>query len=247
MKGTKFALVLCCIAALTGCAAMFGRSTSDPAVKLQWASELFSSKDEPVEAEKLIRDAIDMYELKRDHLGLAEAYRQYGLFFRSNAVSKFEDYYNTNGFLDEKVKFKDRYVKAIEYFNKSKELYADFGHYDVLSNLYISLAKTYVLTNRQDEACSAFTKSVESFTRFKKENQDVQEQRSLEITNYMEYVDLMKKQAGCPEEPPPPPAKPAPRPAPTSPYAPSEQPTRPEQPAPMTQPAQQQQTAPQSP
>ena len=243
----KVFAAFCCLAALVGCAAMFGRSTGDPAVKLQWASELFSSKDDPVQAEKLIREAIDMYELKRDHLGLAEAYRQYGLFFRSNAVTKFESYYKVNGFLDEKVKFKDRYSKAIEYFNKSKDLYENYGHYDVLSNLYISLAKTYDIMNRQDEACEAFTKSVASFTRFKTANQEAQEQRALEIANYMEYVGLMKKQAGCPDIPPPPPPPPTPKPAPTSPYAPSEQPSQPVPQAPATPPSQQEQASPPAP
>ena len=221
MRRMTNALAFCCVAALTGCAALFGPSTDDPAVKLKWASELFSSKEEPIEAEELIRDAIDSYEMKRDHLGLAEAYRQYGLFFRSNAVSKFEDYYQKEGFLDEKVLFKDRYKKAIEYFNKSKDLFADYGKYDVLSNLYISLAKTYDIMEKREEACEAFTKSVESFARFRNENKEEQEQRALEIANYMEYVGVMKKQAGCPETPPPPPPPPTPKPAPTSPYAPT--------------------------
>lgn len=234
MRGTMNALALCCVVTLTGCAALFGPSTDDPAVKLRWASELFSSKDEPVDAEELIRDAIDSYELKRDHLGLAEAYRQYGLFFRSNAVSKFEDYYQREGFLDEKVIFKDRYKKAIEYFNKSKDLFADYGKFDVLSELYVSLAKTYDIMEKRDEACEAFTKSIDSFTRFKHENKEVQEQNTLEIANYMEYVNIMKRQAGCPEIIPPPPPPPAPKPAPTSPYAPSAPPQadQPAQPAP---------------
>ena len=218
MKAFTSMTFICCILVLSGCA---GRSTGDPALKLKWASEDFSSKDNPVEAEKLIRDAIDIYELKRNHLGLAEAYRQYGLFFRSNAVSKFEEHYQRNGFLDEKVRFKDRYAKAIEYFNRAKDIYSDFGRYDDLSELYISLAKTYDITNRREEACEAFSKSIESFSRFKSVNKETQEQNALEIANYTEYVGLMRKQAGCPDIPPPPPPPPAPKAAPTSPYAPS--------------------------
>ena len=265
MKLMKLYAAVCCLAALAGCASMFGRSSSDPAVKLQWASELFSSKDDPIQAEKLIRDAIDLYELQRNHLGLAEAYRQYGLFFRSNAVTKFEEHYTVNGFLDEKARYKDRYNKAIEYFNKSKNLYADYGKNDDLSELYISLAKTYDLMGRQDEACNAFSKSIESFARFKSENKESQEQNDLQIANYIEYVGLMKKQAGCPEIVPPPPPPPAPKPAPTSPYAPSEQPNQPEpkattspyaptdqpgqpgQQAPASSPAQQEQPSPPAP
>lgn len=220
MKKLICASLVLSILTLSGCA---GRSTSDPAMKLKWASEEFSSKDDPIAAEKLIRDSIDLYEIKRNQLGLAEAYRQYGLFFRSNAVTKFEEHYQRNGFLDETVKFKDRYRKAIEYFHKSKDLYAGYGHYDVLSNIYISLAKTYDIMDRRDEACEAFSKSIESFAQYTYANLEAQEQRALEIANYTEYVGLMRTQAGCPDIPPPPPPPPAKKPAPTSPFAPQPQ------------------------
>ena len=62
MKGLTYALVICCITALAGCASMLGPSTDDPAVKLKWAAEHFSSKDDPAAAEKLIREAIAVKE-----------------------------------------------------------------------------------------------------------------------------------------------------------------------------------------
>jgi hypothetical protein len=113
MKVLKSLTVLCCLVAVAGCAAIFGRSTDDPAIKLKWASELFSSKDDPVRAEELIRDALEIYRKDRNQLGMAEAYRQYGLFLRSNAVSRFAEYYKEEA--DKTVTFKTRYEKAIDY------------------------------------------------------------------------------------------------------------------------------------
>jgi len=223
MKGIKYAGVVCCLAALAGCTTMAGRSTKDPGEKLQRAAEDISTKYEPVEAERLIREAINAYGKKNDQLGLAEAYRQYGLFFRSNAVNTAEDYYQENGFLDKTVRFSDRYEKAIDYFNLSKDLFSALSRYDALSGLYVSLAKTYDLTNRRDEACNAFYKSLESFALFKLNNPEVDERRSEEITDYMDYVESMKQQAGCPETVvpavPSQPTEPS-LSAPTSPYAP---------------------------
>jgi len=234
MKGMKYALAVCCIGALAGCASMFGPTTSDPAVKLQWAEENLVRNTDPAAAEKLIRDAMEIYEKKKDRPGLAEAYRQYGLFLRSYSVSNAAEYYTEEGFLDKTVRFNDRYGKAIEYFNMSRDLFADLGRYDTLASVYVSLAKTYDLTNRRDEACKAFDKSLESYARFKMAGQKTDERRderrSEEIASYIDYVDAMKKQTECPAVTVPIISLP---PAPLSPYSPPRDPA----PAPTTAPA----------
>ena len=199
MKMIKWLAALGCVITLAGCAVIFGRSTDDPAVKLQWASELFSSKDEPVEAEKLLHEAEEMYEEKSDQLGLAETYREYGLFYRSNAVTKFKKHYREDeGFLDRTVKFDKRYDKAVEYFNRSKDIYSDYGRIDKLADIYISLAKTYDMMDKQKEACDAFTQGLEKFAAYKQASPEAEELRSEELANYEEYIGIMKKQSGCP-------------------------------------------------
>ena len=50
--------------------------------------------------------------------------------------------------MDKTVTYKTRYEKAIDYFNRSKDLYEDYGHIDIISNLYVSLAKTYDMMNK---------------------------------------------------------------------------------------------------
>lgn len=226
VMGYKYSLLLCGVLTMAGCAAMLERSSDNPAEKLKWASELLSKEDDTAEAEKLIREAIAIYGKKKYQHGLAEAYRQSGLFFRSNAVNEDEAYYRENPFLDPTVKYKDRYEKAIEYFNRSKELFADYGHLDVVSNIYIGLGKTYDITNRREEACDAFYKSLESFALFKLNEPEVQENRPDEIRNYMENVESMREQAGCGDLPVSPTKSvlPDPREAPLSPYAPQERP-----------------------
>ena len=129
----KYATALCCLAFLAACASTFNRSPEDPALKLKLASELFSSKDDPVAAEKLLQESVDAYARNKDQRGLAEAYRQFGLFYRSNAVDKAEKYFRERGFLDKTVVFNQRYQKAVEYFNRSKDLYASTVSYTHLT------------------------------------------------------------------------------------------------------------------
>ncbi len=192
-------ILLICLGAVLGCAAIMGRSTSDPAMKLKWASESFNSLDQPVKAEELIWEAIEIYRKERNQLGLAEAYRQYALFLRSNTVDKFSAHFKEDGFVDRTVTYKTRYEKAIDYFNRSKDLYEDYGHIDIISNLYISLAKTYAMMGRSKEACESFNKGLENYGDYKKANPEALELRSEEMANYVEYIGIMKTQAGCDE------------------------------------------------
>jgi tetratricopeptide (TPR) repeat protein len=191
--------VICCLTTLLGCSTTVFRSTSDdPSRKLREAVELFSSKDEPVQAEKLLHDVIVAYEKNQDDLGLAEAYRQFGLFYRSNAVSKFEKYYRKEGFIDKSVKFSTRYEKAIEYFNKAKDIFATDKQFNVLSNLQLSIAKTYDLMDQHEAACKAIEQGMENHLAYKQAaSPEDLELHAEEITNYEQYIGLMKKQTGC--------------------------------------------------
>jgi len=184
---------------LISCAA---RSTKDPSVMLQWASEEFSSKDDPIAAEEFLQQALEVYRKKMDRLGLAETYRQYGLFLRSNAVSKFEKHYNTIGFLDESVKFSNRYQKAIEYLLKAQVIFEENKKYDTLSTVHISLAKTYAHLNRTGEACDSLTSGLASYNAFKKSNPDMKEFHAEEVADYEEYIGILRQQIACPPEAP---------------------------------------------
>ena len=197
MKLVRIAAVLCCTALVAGCASLSGRSTNDPAVMLQWASEDFSSRNEPAEAEKLILDALKVYQRSGDRLGRAEAYRQYGLFLRSPTVTKFKQYYVTEGFQDESIRFADRYEKAIEYFIKARDIFAAYKKYDKLSNVDISLAKTYAQLNRHAEACDSLAKSIENYAAYKQANPDMKEFHAEELADYDEYIGILETQLSC--------------------------------------------------
>jgi hypothetical protein len=54
--------------------------TSDPERKLGWAKELYQNQNRPIPAERLIKEAIEIYQERGDQLGLAQAHRAYGVF-----------------------------------------------------------------------------------------------------------------------------------------------------------------------
>ena len=201
MNLTKlFSAALCC-ALLAGCASTFGRSTDDPAANLRLASELFSRRDKPAEAEELILDTLKMCQKTGNRLGKAEAYRQYALLLRSYAVEKNERYYREEGFENKDIQFAKRYEKAIEYFIESREIFADYGRYDKLADIDIGMAKTYAHMNRSQEACDSLAKSEESYKAYKASDPDIKEYHAEELADYEEYLGILKQQLACPEVP----------------------------------------------
>src|SRR5258706_382617 len=87
MRALFHALLLCGLSAgVAGCAGVGITAKSDPAAKLHDATDLFDRQDRPLIAEKLIREAIASYQKSNDQLGLANAYRTYGFFFRSASI-----------------------------------------------------------------------------------------------------------------------------------------------------------------
>jgi tetratricopeptide (TPR) repeat protein len=133
----------------------------DPAIKLRVAGALVGQENRPQEAEKLIREAIEIYEAKQDVVGLANAYRGYALFFSSKAVEA-SKYYRENGFLDHSAAFDSRYRKSIEYFDKARSIFLAQKRFDALTNVDLNRGFTYAQMGDRKAACAAFDESVAS-------------------------------------------------------------------------------------
>jgi tetratricopeptide (TPR) repeat protein len=183
---------------LTGCAAMGVPETSDPARKLRQASGLIESLDRPIPAERLIRESIDIYQAQQDELGLAYAYRMYGLFFKSSAVSRLPAYYeNGTGFMDKTAAFDTRFEKALEYFEKSRDLLLKNNDVQLITNVYAQIAFTYELMNDKVSACNAYDLSLKSDQAIAKSNPELVTLGSREFSSFKQGITEYKKRLGC--------------------------------------------------
>lgn len=72
----------------SGCAAIGVPATNDPDKKIGYAYSYSIGSKGRCRRSALIREAIAIHQEKNNDLGLAEAYRAYGFFFRSAAVKK---------------------------------------------------------------------------------------------------------------------------------------------------------------
>jgi tetratricopeptide (TPR) repeat protein len=193
-------IILLTIAAVTiaGCAGVGVVATDDPAAKLRDATYLFDRQDRPLIAERLIREAIVSYQSNNDQLGLAEAYRTYGFFFRSRAINgKWGNYYRKNGFLDRSATFDTRYDKSIEYFEMARQLFAESKRFDALTNVDLNIGFTYIAMGNRLAACRAFDRSLENNQENIRQIPDAAPNLPVGFGSYEEFIADQKKRWCC--------------------------------------------------
>ncbi len=196
--GTRMRAALLGIALLLGgCAAAGVPSTDDPARKLRDASVLYDQQGRPFPAEKLIQEAIQIYEARGDNVGLAEAYRQYGFFFRSETVGNNARLYASQGFLDPTATIEKRFEKSAEYFRRSAELFEAAGQFDSLSNVQLNEGFTYHFMGETALACEAFDRSLASQRRAEQTQSGSRPALPRGFTSFEAYIEAVRKEAGC--------------------------------------------------
>ena len=186
-----------------GCSGVGVVATSDPLAKLNDAEDLFGRQDRPLIAERLIREAMAIYQERGDSHGLGNAHREYADLLLSPSVSgKWEKFYRESGFQDKTVAYENRKGKASEYYVKALDHYAlaaeevrNANRYDSLTNVYFNMAYSHYQLNDLAKACRFFDKTLGAY------NENIRRNPSAKpfapSGTVAELVALKKKQAGC--------------------------------------------------
>jgi len=192
-------LWLCAFAFLWGgCATLSGTGARpDSQSNLRDAVELYEHQDRPAVAERLIREAIEAYAKNDDEPGLAESYRAYAFFLRSQAVESKSQYFREYGFLDPTVSFETRYERSIDYLDKAREIYERYGRYDALTNVNLNIGFTYEVLGNAEAACRAFDRSLENNQDSLDQNAKVKVGLPKGFASYEEFLAPHRKRVGC--------------------------------------------------
>jgi len=196
-----FALVASLL--LGGCAGTAVKPNVDPLTKLNDAEILFRQQDQPVLAEKLIRQAMDIYAERGDAHGSGNAYREYADLLRSGAVAgKWAEYYRQRGFQDRSVTYENRMAKSSEYYTKALDYYSraeaqlrEERKFGALTNVYFNMATSYYQLQDKQKACEYFDRTVDAYKENLRLNPNA---RPYSPTGSVPgLVDSLKRQAGC--------------------------------------------------
>ncbi len=195
----QFSLAVATTLVLGGCAAVGVVATDDPRAKLADAVALFDHQDRPIPAERLIHEAISICSRSADRPCLADAFRAYGFFFRSPALTgKWSKTFQESGFLDKTATYASRYMKSVEYFEKAAEIYRDLGRHGALTNVLLNKGFSQVLASDTKAACISFDLSLEAHLENVRLNPGVRPTLPQGYATYQEYVALRKAEASCP-------------------------------------------------
>ena|SRR2546422_6549307 len=197
-SGTHALLLSVFLFALVGCAGFGIVATPDPRIKLQDAWDLFDRQDRPLPAERLIRQAIDIYQENNDQLGLAEAYKYYGLFFQSRAIEgKWNKFYRENGFLDKAATFDSRLAKSIEYLEMARKIFTEHNRFDALTNVTLNIGEAYFHMGDWQSACKAYDRSLENNRENLRRNPDAKVVLPAGFPTYADFLAPRKRMAEC--------------------------------------------------
>lgn len=180
-----------------GCAGVMLPSTNDPGTKLDMAIDLIDQKNRPIPAERMIREAIATYERNKDELELANAYRVYGIFYKSPAVTQWHKHYQQVGFPDSTVKFETRYQKALEYFGKARAILEARQEMDLMANIHLQTGLTYQLMGKVSEACAAFDSSLLAYKKMMGQDASAKVVLPKEYSSFQKGIADFKRSAGC--------------------------------------------------
>lgn len=194
-----FAVIL-----LSSCAGVGIVATSDPGTKLSDAEELFKRQERPLPAERLIREAITIYQDRDDPRGQGMAYSMYGDLLRSYAVAKWEKVYRRDGFQDKFVTFDNRMTKATEfyktaitYYERAAHQFRESGKYDALTNVYFNMGHTYSELDEREKACDSYDHTVEAYKANLGHNPSAKPYVPPGAGSVLDSIAAIKRQLGC--------------------------------------------------
>lgn len=192
----KLYLFLLLLGALSACSAVGVISTDDPAVKLRNADSLLE-QGRAIPAERLINEALVTYQAEGNDVGMADAYRAYGLFFSSAAIDKAALSYRKHGFRDEEATLENRHLMAIKYYAKAADIYRRTGSYDRLTNVHYLLGLEHLRIGQRDEGCGDLLLSVEANAENLKANPGARLTLPKGYSDYASYIDALRGRFGC--------------------------------------------------
>lgn len=204
MKTKSLIICLLSLFMLSGCAAMLVPETNNPEEKLNWAYELCYNQARPLPAEKLIFEAMAIYQKQNNSLGLGHAHSHYGDLLLSSSIIKWQKVYIENGFQDKSVTFGNRIAKSKEYFTKALDYYQsaekqfiESDQFDKLTNVYFNMAWAYYRLDDRNNSCRFYDKSLAAYNENIRRNPTAKPQVSSGYGSPADQIASEKKRAGC--------------------------------------------------
>lgn len=200
MRSLQLAAYVFALTLISGCSAVGVVYSSNPYNKLANASSLLE-QDRATAAERLIVEALAICEKTTNPACFAAAYRGYGMFFADPALmGQSRPHFAEHGFIEATASLSNRYVKAIEYLEQSRDLYSQLSRYDALSNVYLQMGFIHEGTHNRASACAAYDASLQAQTENRHQNPSARVILPKRYGSFEDYITVQKNKAQCVEQ-----------------------------------------------
>ena len=172
-------LFLCLtLVSVLGCSAMGVPATSDPYQKLAYANQMID-QGRSVAAQKFMSEALQTFQENGDDFGAAEAYHDYGNFYKNRNIGI------------------QNYEKSEESFRKAFELYEKKTNYMGMMKSYFGIGNTYHSRKDYPKACEAYEKSKGYYLKGMEVNPNENMQLNPNFKNPGDMIDGFMKSINC--------------------------------------------------
>ncbi|HEX9461720.1 MAG TPA: hypothetical protein VGB82_03900 [Alphaproteobacteria bacterium] len=193
MKSGRLYLALAVMLAMMGCEAVGVGASSDPEVKIGQAREL-EREGRLWVAKRLLDEALEIYQKRNDEEGIAEAYRQFALFYRTSPKGR--GLLVPDEFVNTPEGAQKRYLLAIDYFQKSLAIVQKLGRIDREVNLYFVMSETQAWLNDTTAACMSLQNSLDASHKALQLNPQLQFEMG-RFKSWDELIDSTKRVLKC--------------------------------------------------
>jgi hypothetical protein len=186
-------LLLTFLISLTGCSAVGIVETNDPHEKIEQAIYLLNSENRPIPADKLLAQAINIFEQNNDQMGLVRAYRARGHFLLSDSVKNSSEFFINHGFFIDGKVYNKREEKAIEYFLKVREILERDSRplYSAKTQINMTLTEMYAkYSDNTQNVCKYLKYATFYQSKFKEESNG---QNVAPLSGYNRFIDFKSK------------------------------------------------------
>lgn len=140
---------------LLGCSSAGVIHSNDPSVKISQAYQL-KSQSRPIPAQKLLQEALVIYQAENNKQGEARAYLGLGDLYKSQS-------YQSQADIFKKWNEYQSYADAASYYLKAGNIYEEKLDYWSLSRTYSAAGDAHILDGRVKESCELYVKVGEIF------------------------------------------------------------------------------------
>ena len=165
--------------------------TSDPNRKLAQAYSLMAHQ-RFLPAERLIREALDIYTKQGDEVGMAEAHHAFGNFYKNELYhTKFAATYKWLGTYD------GTYMKSIDNFATAKRLFEKNQNDVGVTKSLVGLGNAYSVRGEKDKACENYNAALRSWEAARARDPSVRAPILTQYRDAEELINAFRQKEGC--------------------------------------------------